>query len=146
MYEWTLLIGTFTYRWILDPLLILLFQSCNSVNHHTIFKFVWEILPIHSPHKTGQDTLSPKIHFKVFTQHKKTRRKSIGFRKPYRLMKRKRTRKFPSGCKFVDNGSTQTARHLLTNKQYGRMSHASVATCTKFSTAYQYMHMYMHRH
>ena len=53
-------------------------------------------------------------------ERKKTRRKSIGFLRSYRLTSRKRAWKFPSARKFEDNGSTKWpfTLHLLANGQY----------------------------
>jgi hypothetical protein len=45
--------------------------------------------PYNPPYNPGHDTLPPNLHIEIFTQGKKTRRKSIEFRKPYRLTSRK---------------------------------------------------------
>ena len=68
--------------------------------------------PYNPPYNPGRDTLSPKMRIEIFTQRKKTRRKSIGFLKAYRLSSRNRAWKFPSVRKFGDNGSTKTTLHL----------------------------------
>ena len=45
--------------------------------------------PYNPPYNPGHDTLSPKMRVEIFTQRKKTRRKSIGFLKAYRFTSRK---------------------------------------------------------
>ena len=45
--------------------------------------------PYNPPYDPRHDTLSPNLHIKIFTSRKKIRRKSIEFRKPYRLTQRK---------------------------------------------------------
>jgi hypothetical protein len=45
--------------------------------------------PYNPPYDPGHDTLSPKMRVEIFMQRKKTRRKSIGIRDPYRLTSRK---------------------------------------------------------
>ena len=45
--------------------------------------------PYNPPYNPGHDTLPPNLHIEIFTQRKKTRRKSIEFIKLYRLTSRK---------------------------------------------------------
>ena len=75
-----------------------------------IFKFVWEILPTHHHTTLGMTNCHQKapakIGVEIFTQHKKTRRKSIGFLKPYRVTSRKpgwdsSVRKFDDNNQYV---------------------------------------------
>ena len=45
--------------------------------------------PYNPPYNPGHDTLPSNLHIEIFTQRKKTRRKSIGFLKAYRFTLRK---------------------------------------------------------
>ena len=45
--------------------------------------------PYNPPYNPGHDTLPPNLHIEIFTQRKKTRRKSIEFSELYRLTSRK---------------------------------------------------------
>jgi hypothetical protein len=41
-----------------------IFRSCDSRNHHTIFKFVWEILPIQPTIQTRGKKSAPPLFLK----------------------------------------------------------------------------------
>ena len=45
--------------------------------------------PYNPPYKPRHDTLPPNLHIEIFTQRKKTRRKSIGCTTIYRITSRK---------------------------------------------------------
>jgi hypothetical protein len=64
------------------------------------------------PYNPGHDTLPPKMRVEIFTQLKKTRRKSIEFIKPYQFTSRKPGLKIFFRTHFWWQWVNKTTSHL----------------------------------